>query len=76
MVGKLAARDNEVIRPFKTQIKKSKRRGQSRYAYDSHNFDRGNYQNRYQSNSGDRRIQISRQVRGRLRYGKTIGEEI
>ena len=28
----------------------------------------GNYQNRYRSNSGDRRIQLSRQSRGRPRY--------
>ena len=36
--------------------------------YDSHNYDRGNYQNRYRSNSGDRRIQFSGQSRGRPRY--------
>ena len=34
-MGKLAARDSEVNRPFKPQICQSKRRGQSRYSYDT-----------------------------------------
>ena len=68
MMGKLAARDNGTNRQFKPQIFQSRRRGQSRIFYDSHNYDRGNYQNRYRSNSRDRRIQSSGQSRGRPRY--------
>ena len=61
MMGKLAARDNGTNKQFKPQIYQSRRRGQSRIVYDSHNNDRGNYQNRYRSNSRDRRIQFSGQ---------------
>ena len=68
MTDKLAARDNRTIRQFKPQINQSRRRGQSRNFYDSHNCDRGNYQNRYRSNSRDMRIQFSGQSRGRPRY--------
>ena len=76
MMGKLAARDNGTNRQFKPQIYQSRRRGQSRNFYDSHNYDRGYYQGRYKSNSRDRTIQISGQSRGRPRYDKIIGEEI
>ena len=75
MMEKLASRDSEVSRPFKPQIYQSKRRGQSRNFYNSHNYDRGNYQNRYRSNSGDRRIQFCRQSRGRLRYDQNYRRE-
>ena len=68
MMNKLATRDNGINRQFKPQIYQSKRRGQSRNIYDAHNNDRGNYQKRYKSNSGDRRIQFSEQIRGRPRY--------
>ena len=47
MMGKLATRDSEVNRPFKSQIYQSKRRGKSRNFYDMHNYDRVNYKNRY-----------------------------
>ena len=67
-MGKLTARDNGTNRQFKPQINQSRRKGQSRNFYDSHNYDRENYQNRYRSNSGDRGIQFSRQGRDRLRY--------
>ena len=59
MMGKLAARDNWTNRQFKPQIYQSRRRGQSRNFYDSQNYDRGNYQNRYRSNSRDRRTQFN-----------------
>ena len=72
-MGKLAARDNETNRPFKPQIYQSKRRGQSRNFYDSHDYDRGNYQNKYRLNSGDRRIQFGRQNRCRPRYEQNYG---
>ena len=68
MMGRLAARDNGTNRQFKPQIYQSRRRGQDRYFYDSHNYDRGNYQGGYRSNSRDRRIQFSGQNRGRLSY--------
>ena len=68
MMGKLAARDKGTNRQFKPKIYQSRRRGQSRNFYDSHNYNRGNYQNRYRSNSRDRRIQFSGQSRGRPRY--------
>ena len=68
MMGKMAARDNGMNRQFKHQIYQSKRRGQSRNFYDTHNYDRRNYHNRYRLNSGDRRIQCSGQNRGRPKY--------
>ena len=39
MLGKLSARDTKVNRSFKLQVYQSKRTGQSRNFYDSHNFD-------------------------------------
>ena len=51
MMGKLAARDNRTHRQFKPQIYQSRRRGQSRNFYDSHNYDRGKDKNWYRSNS-------------------------
>ena len=36
--------------------------------YYAHNYDRGNYQNSYRSNSRDRRDQFSGRSRGRPRY--------
>ena len=68
-MGKLAARDIGTNRQFKTQIDQSRRRGQSRNFYDTHSYDRGNYQDRYRSDSSDRRNQY-RQNRGRLNYKK------
>ena len=75
VMSKLAARDREVNRPFKPQIYQSKRRGQSRNLYDSHNCDRGNYQKRYRSNSGGRKIQFSRQSKGRLKFEQNYSRE-
>ena len=43
--------------------------------FDSHNYDRWNYQNRYRSNSGDRTIQFSK-VEVDQGMNKTTGEEI
>ena len=67
MMGKLATRDNGINKQFKPQIYQSKRRGQGRNFYDKCNYDRRNYQNRYRSNSKDRRIQYG-QNRSRPRY--------
>ena len=45
MMGKLAARDNGTNRQFKPQIYQRRRSGQIRNFYDTHNYDRGHYQN-------------------------------
>ena len=68
-MGKLAARNNETNRQLKPQIYQSRRRGQSRNFYDTHNYDRGNYQNRYSSDSSDR-IEVDQGM------NKIIGEKI
>ena len=73
---KVAARNNGNNRQFKHKIYQSRRRGQSRNFYDSHNYDRGNYQNRYRSNSRDRRIQFSGQSRVDQGMNKIIGYDI
>ena len=57
MMSKLAANNEGTNEQFKPKIFKSKRRGQSRNFHDKCNYDQRNYQNRYRSNSGDRRIQ-------------------
>ena len=59
MMVKLATRDNGSNRHFKPQIYQSKRGGQSRIFYYRGNYDQGGYQNRYRSNSIDRRSQFS-----------------
>ena len=66
MIGKLATRDSGPGRKFKPQIYQGKGRGQNRGNYDRHNYDQQGYQNRYRSDSGDRRQ--CRQDRGRPRY--------
>ena len=55
MIGKLAIRDNGAGRQFKTQICQGGGRGQNRGNYDRHNYGQQNYQNKYGSDSGDRR---------------------
>ena len=66
MIGKLGTRDSRSGRQFKPQIYQGKGRGQNRGNYDRHNYDQEGYQNRYRSDSGDRRPY--RQDRGRPRY--------
>ena len=73
MMGKLTTRDNGTKRQFKPQIYQSKRREQSRNVYDTHNYDRGNDQNRYRSNSRHMKIQFSGHSRGRPRYEQNLG---
>ena len=71
MTSKLAANEEGVNKQFKPKIYQNKRRGQARNLYD-----KCNYQNRYRSNSGVRRIQFSGKIlygqnyRGRPRYGQ------
>ena len=45
MVGKLAAKDSEKVRPFKPQIHQNRGRGHNR------GYNERNYQNRYRSNN-------------------------
>ena len=68
MMNKLFTMDNGMNKQFKPQIYQSKRRGQCRNFYDTHNYDRGNYQNRYRPNNRDKKIQFSGQSRDRPRY--------
>ena len=69
MMSKLTAQGNNQNKPFKTRIYQGKRRGQKRNYYDQ-----SNYQNRYRSNSEDRRIsfrgsaQCRQNYRGRSQY--------
>ena len=68
MMDKLAARDNKGNNFFKPQVYQSKQGGQSRSFHRSYNHDRGNYQNKFRSNSRDRKTQFNKQGKGRLGY--------
>ena len=69
MMSKLTAQGNKQNKQFKPIIYQGKRRGQMR-----NHYNKGNYQNRYRSNSGDRRMsfrvraQYGQNYRGRLQY--------
>ena len=54
IISKVAAKDNELNKQFKPKIFQSRRN-----FYDKCNYDQRNYQNRYRSNSGDRRVSFS-----------------
>ena len=58
MMSKLTAQGSSQNRPFKPKIYQGKMKGQARNYYD--------HQNRYRSNSGDRRMSF----RGRAQYGQ------
>ena len=51
MMSKLTVQGSNQNRPFKPKIHQGKKRGQSR-----NYFNKERYQNRYRSNSGDRRM--------------------
>ena len=74
MIGKLATRDSGTGRQFQPQIHQSRGKGQNRGSYDRCNYDQQSYQNRYRSDSADRRQ--DRQDRGRPGYENIIGEVI
>ena len=74
MIGKLATRDSGAGRQFRLQIYKGRGRGQNRGNFDICSYDQQSYQNRYTSDSRDRRQY--RQDRGRPRYEKIIEEVI
>ena len=63
IMSKSTAQDDGQNKQFKPKIYQSRKRGQTRNFYDRH--DR-NDQNRYRSNSGDRRFSCS----GRIQYGQ------
>ena len=64
MMSKLTAQDDDQTKQFKPKVYQSKRRGRMRDFYNK-NYGQRNYQNRYRSNSGDRRTSFS----GRIQYG-------
>ena len=66
MIGKLATRDSGSVRQSKPQIYHCRGRGQHMGNYNRCNYDQQGYQNKYMSDSGDRRQY--RQDRGRPRY--------
>ena len=74
LLGKLATIDSRTGRQFKPQIYQGRGRGQNRGNYDRCNYDQCGYQNKYRSDSGDRRQY--RQDSGRPRYEKIIGEVV
>ena len=65
MMSKLTVQDYDQTKQFKPRIYQSKRRGQKRNFYHQ-SYDQSNYQIRYRSNIGDRRILFS----GRIQYGQ------
>ena len=62
MMSKLTAQDDGQKKQFKTNIFQRKRRGEMKMLCDKHNYDQRNYQNRYRSNTTDRRISFSGQI--------------
>ena len=68
MMSKLTAQDDNQTKHFKPKVYQSKWREQTRNFYDC-NYGQRNYQNRYISNSGDRRISFS----GRYNMDRIIG---
>ena len=57
MMSKLTTKEEGLNKYFKPKLYQSKRRGQNRNIYDRHN-----YQNRYRSESGNRRISFSGRI--------------
>ena len=72
MMSKLAAQDDDPVKLLKPKIYQSKRRGHTRNIHDRCNYGQRNYQNRYSSNSGDRRIEFS----GRRQYGQNYRDTL
>ena len=60
MLRKLTAQDDNQNKQFKPKIYQRKQRGQSRNFYNGNDYDQKNYQNKYRSNSRDRRTSIQR----------------
>ena len=62
MMSKLTAQDNGQNKQFKPKIFQSKWRGHVINFYDKHNYDQRNYQNKYRTDSRDRRISFSGRI--------------
>ena len=58
-MSKLTDQDSEQNEQFKPKIYQGKRRGQMGNFYDKHNYEQRNYQNRYRTDSRDRRVSLS-----------------
>ena len=77
IMSKLTAQGSNQNRPFKPKIYPGERRGQTRNYYDQ-----SKYQNRYRSNSGDRRMsfrdtaQYRQNYRGRSQYDHKYGSDL
>ena len=69
MMSQLTNKNEGLNKQFKPKISQGRRRAQSREIYDRHIYGQRGYQDRYRSNSGDRRIQFS----GRVQYGQNYG---
>ena len=72
MMSKLTTKEDSQGKPFKPKIYQGKRREQMRNFYYRQNYDQRNCQNRYRSNSGDRRISFS----GRIQYGQNYRDRL
>ena len=67
-MSKLTAKDDGLNKQFKPKMFQGKRRGQTRKFYDRCNYDQRNYQNRYRSDSRDRKVSFS----GRIKYKPNV----
>ena len=74
MMSQLTMKDDGLNKQFKPKIYQGRGRGQSRKFYNRCNYDQQGYQNRYRSNSRDRRIQYG-QNRGRPRYEQNYSND-
>ena len=72
MMSKLATQEESQNKQFKPKMYQSKRTGQTRNIYNRCSYDPRNYQNRYRSNSGDRRISFS----GRIQHGQNYRDNL
>ena len=69
-MSKLTTKDDGLNKQFKPKICQGERRGQTRNFYDRSNYNQKNYQNRYRSDSRDRRTLFS----GRIQCGQNYRE--
>ena len=68
MMSKLTAKDDGLNKQLKPKIFPD--RGQTRNFYERHNYNHRNYQNRYRSDSADRKIPFS----GRIQCGQNYND--
>ena len=66
MMSKLTTQGDGQDKQFKPRIYQGKRRGQMRNFYNRCTYDQRNYQNRFRSDSRDRRISLNH----RIQYGQ------